>query len=120
VRDGLRRTRPVGREPQGLLRVAGGADLAALVGFLAQAARRRTPVVLDGAATAVAALLADTDAPGARAWWVAGSRCTEPAQALALDVLGLEPLLDLQMRAGQGTGALAAVGLVRAAAAIAP
>jgi len=119
VRDGLRRTRAVGRDPRGLLRVAGGADLAALTGFLAQAARRRTPVVLDGAATAVAALLADTDAPGARAWWVAGTRCTEPAQALALDVLGLEPLLDLQMRAGQGTGALAAVGLLRAAVAVA-
>ena len=82
VRDGLRRTRAVGRDPQGLLRVAGGADLAALVGFLAQAARRRTPVVLDGAATAVAALLADTEVPGARAWWAAGTRCTEPAQAL--------------------------------------
>lgn len=115
VRDGLWRARSVGRDPQGLLRVAGGADLAALVGFLAQAARRRTPVLLDGAATAVAALLADTEAPGARAWWVAGSRCTEPAQALALTVLGLEPLLDLRMRAGQGTGALCAVGLVRAA-----
>ena len=63
-------------------------------------------------------LLADTEAPGARAWWVAGTRCTEPSQALALDVLALEPLLDLQMRAGQGTGALAAVGLVRAATAI--
>ncbi|MFC5140947.1 nicotinate-nucleotide--dimethylbenzimidazole phosphoribosyltransferase [Actinomycetospora rhizophila] len=118
VRDGLWRARSVGRDPQGLLRITGGADLAALVGFLAQAARRRTPVVLDGAATAVAALLADAEAPGARAWWVAGSRCTEPAQALALTVLDLEPLLDLQMRAGQGTGALAAVGLVRAAVAV--
>ncbi|MHC1561747.1 nicotinate-nucleotide--dimethylbenzimidazole phosphoribosyltransferase [Actinomycetospora sp. C-140] len=118
VRDALWRTRAVGRDPQGLLRVAGGADLAALTGFLAQAARRRTPVVLDGAATSVAALLADTEAPGARSWWVAGTRCTEPAQALALDVLALEPLLDLQMRAGQATGALAAVGLVRAATAI--
>jgi nicotinate-nucleotide--dimethylbenzimidazole phosphoribosyltransferase len=118
VRDALWRTRPAGRDPQALLRIAGGADLAALTGFLAQAARRRTPVVLDGAATAVAALLADSDAPGARAWWVAGSRCTEPSQALALDVLGLEPLLDLQMRAGQGTGALAAVGLLRAATAV--
>ncbi|MEJ2889058.1 nicotinate-nucleotide--dimethylbenzimidazole phosphoribosyltransferase [Actinomycetospora aeridis] len=118
VRDGLWRARAVGRDPQGLLRVTGGADLAALVGFLAQAARRRTPVLLDGVATAVAALLADAEAPGARAWWVAGSRCTEPAQALALDVLGLEPLLDLRMRAGQGTGALTAVGLVRAATSV--
>ncbi|GAA4792175.1 nicotinate-nucleotide--dimethylbenzimidazole phosphoribosyltransferase [Actinomycetospora chlora] len=118
VRDALWRTRSAGRDPQALLRIAGGADLAALTGFLARAARRRTPVVLDGAATAVAALLADTDAPGARAWWVAGTRCTEPSQALALDVLGLEPLLDLQMRAGQGTGALAAVGLLRAATAV--
>ncbi len=119
VRDGLRRTRRVGRDPVGLLGVAGGADLAALTGFLAQAARRRTPVILDGAATAVAALLAETDHPGARAWWIAGSRCTEPAQALALDLLGLDPLLDLALRAGQGTGALAALSLVRTAVALA-
>jgi nicotinate-nucleotide--dimethylbenzimidazole phosphoribosyltransferase len=119
VRDGLRRTRRVGRDPEALLRVAGGADLAALVGFLAQAARRRTPVLLDGAAVCVAALLADAWAPGSRAWWQAATRDTEPAQALALEVLGLDPLLLLDLRAGAATGALAAVPLVTMAARVA-
>ena len=116
VRDGLRRTRPVGRDAASLLRVAGGADLAAVAGFLAQAARRRTPVLLDDAPVAVAALLADATAPGAAAWWTATGRDTEPAQALALEVLGLDPLLTLEMRAGQGTSALTALPLLTTAA----
>lgn len=116
VRDGLRRTRTVGRDARALLRVAGGADLAALTGFLTQAARRRTPVLLDGAAVAVAALLADAETTGLAPWWTAASRDTEPAQLLALQILGLDPVLTLEMRAGQGTGALAALPLVTMAA----
>ena len=53
---------------------------------------------------------------GASAWWVAGHRSTEPAQSLALEKLDLEPLLDLGLRLGEGSGALAAVPLVRSAA----
>jgi nicotinate-nucleotide--dimethylbenzimidazole phosphoribosyltransferase len=119
VRDALRRAKKVGRDPEALLRVVGGADLAALVGFLTQAARRRTPVLLDGAAVCVAALLADARSPGARGWWLAATRDTEPAQALALEVLGLDPLLQLDLRAGAATGALAAVPLVTMAARVA-
>ncbi|MEJ2870800.1 nicotinate-nucleotide--dimethylbenzimidazole phosphoribosyltransferase [Actinomycetospora sp. OC33-EN08] len=119
VRDALRRTKAVGRDPEGLLRVAGGADLAALVGFLTQAARRRTPVLLDGAAVCVAAVLADSRSPGARSWWLAATRDTEPAQALALELLGADPLLLLDLRAGAATGALAAVPLVTMAARVA-
>lgn len=119
VRDALRRTRAAGRQPERLLGVAGGADLAALCGFLRQASQRRTPVLLDGAAVVVAGLLADRWSLGAAAWWVAGSRCTEPSQALALEALGLDPLLGLSMRAGQGTGALAALPLLQLAVATA-
>lgn len=119
VRDAMRRTRQAGRQPDRLLGVAGGADLAALCGFLRQAARRRTPVILDSAAVTVAGLLTDRWSLGASAWWVAASRCTEPSQALALEALGLEPLLGLSMRAGQGTGALAALPLLRMAVAAA-
>ncbi|CAM3118004.1 nicotinate-nucleotide--dimethylbenzimidazole phosphoribosyltransferase [Skermania piniformis] len=117
VRDALHRAAPVGPDPQGLLRVAGGADLAAMAGFLAQAAVRRTPVLLDGAVVTAAALVADRLAPGARAWWVAGHRSTEPMHTLALAELDLEPLLDLQLRLGEGSGALAALPLVQAAVA---
>jgi nicotinate-nucleotide--dimethylbenzimidazole phosphoribosyltransferase len=112
IRDALRRGRPVRREPVALLRTVGGADLAAMAGFLAQAAARRTPVLLDGMVVGAAALVAEELAPGARAWWLAGHRSVEPAHTLLLEHLGLEPLLDLGMRLGEGSGALAALPLV--------
>jgi nicotinate-nucleotide--dimethylbenzimidazole phosphoribosyltransferase len=117
IRDALYRARGVIADPLGLLRVCGGADLAAMAGFLAQAAVRRTPVLLDGVVVAAAALVADELAPGARAWWQAGHRSTEPAHALALQRLDLEPILDLGMRLGEGSGAAVALPVLRAAVA---
>jgi nicotinate-nucleotide--dimethylbenzimidazole phosphoribosyltransferase len=118
VRDALYRAHPVRSDPIALLRVAGGADLAAMAGFLAQAAVRRTPVLLDGVVVTAAALAAERLAPGARAWWQAGHRSTEPAHTLALAQLELEPIVDLRMRLGEGTGAAVALPVVRAAIAI--
>jgi nicotinate-nucleotide--dimethylbenzimidazole phosphoribosyltransferase len=103
-------------DPTGLLAAAAGADIAAMAGFLAQAAVRRTPLLLDGVVSGAAALVAEAMAPGARAWWAAGHRSVEPAHGLALTRLGLVPLLDLELRLGEGTGALLAVHLLRAAA----
>ncbi|KAA0120718.1 nicotinate-nucleotide--dimethylbenzimidazole phosphoribosyltransferase [Mycolicibacterium sp. P9-22] len=117
IRDALYRARGVIADPLGLLRVCGGADLAAMAGFLAQAAVRRTPVLLDGVVVAAAALVAEEMAPGARAWWQAGHRSTEPAHALALQRLDLEPILDLGMRLGEGSGAAVALPVLRAAVA---
>ena len=73
-------------------------------------------MLLDGVISVAAAVLADRLAPGASAWFAAGHRSTEPAQSLALDKLGLEPILDLGLRLGEGSGAVAAVPLVRSAA----
>lgn len=115
VRDALYRAHDVRFDPLALLRVAGGADLAAMAGFLAQAALRRTPVLLDGVVVTAAALVAERLAPGARAWWQAGHRSTEPAHALALAQLELDPIVDLGMRLGEGTGAAVALPVVRAA-----
>ncbi|MEI2670052.1 MAG: nicotinate-nucleotide--dimethylbenzimidazole phosphoribosyltransferase [Marmoricola sp.] len=56
--------------------------------------------------------------PGVSAWFAAGHRSTEPAQSLALSKLGVEPLLDLGLRLGEGSGAVAAVPLVRSAVAL--
>ncbi len=117
IRDGMRRARRVAKDPVELLRVASGADIAAMAGFLAQAATRRTPVLLDGVVVTAAALVAEDMADGARAWWAAGHRSTEPAHGLALTRLGLEPILDLRMRLGEGSGALAALPVLRAAVA---
>jgi nicotinate-nucleotide--dimethylbenzimidazole phosphoribosyltransferase len=117
IRDALFRARAVRSDPVALLRVCGGADLAAIAGFVAQAAVRRTPVLLDGVVVTAAALVADRLAPGARQWWQAGHRSTEPAHTLALQRLGLEPIVDLGMRLGEGTGAAVALPVLRAAVA---
>ncbi|MEE6138987.1 nicotinate-nucleotide--dimethylbenzimidazole phosphoribosyltransferase [Mycobacterium sp. 050128] len=117
VRDALYRTRPVLPDPVALLRCCGGADLAAMAGFCAQAAVRRTPLLLDGMAVTAAALVAERLAPGARQWWQAGHRSTEPGHALALTALDLDPILDLRMRLGEGSGATLALPVLRAAVA---
>ena len=117
VRDGARRGRPHLDDPARLVGVVGGADFAAMAGFLARAAERRTPVVLDGVVSGAAALVAERLTPGAKAWWQAGHRSTEPAHTAALAALELTPLLDLGLRLGEGTGALLAVPLLQCAAA---
>jgi len=116
IRDALRRARPLTADPVALLRTVAGADLAAMAGFLAQAAARRTPVLLDGLAVGAAAMVAEDLAPGARDWWLAGHRSAEPAHELVLTHLQLIPLLDLELRLGEGTGALAALPLLQMAA----
>lgn len=117
VRDALYRGRTAVADPVALLRACGGADLAAMAGFVAQAAVRRVPVLLDGVVVTAAALVADRLAPGARQWWQAGHRSTEPAHDLALRRLGLDPIVDLGMRLGEGTGAAVALPVLRAAVA---
>ncbi|NUT46405.1 MAG: nicotinate-nucleotide--dimethylbenzimidazole phosphoribosyltransferase [Saccharothrix sp.] len=112
IRDALRRARPVISDPVALLATASGADIAAMAGFLAQAAVRKTPVILDGVVVGAAAVVAEELAPGARDWWVAGHRSAEPAHALALGHLSLDPLLEFNLRLGEGSGAVAALPLV--------
>ena len=94
VRDAMFRVRRLRNDPVEVLRRASSPDMTAMAAFLAQAAVRRTPVILDGVVATAAALLADQMAPGARAWWVAGHRSAEPAHSIALRHLGLEPLLE--------------------------
>lgn len=115
IRDALRRARPVQHDPVALLAAAGGADFAALTGLLVQAAVRRTPVLLDGVVPAAAALVARELAPAAASWWLAGHRSPDPAHQIALDRLGLLPVLDLGLHLGEATGALVALPVLRAA-----
>lgn len=118
IRDALRRGRPHVREPLELLRVVAGADFAATAGFLAQAAVRQTPVILDGVVVTAAALVAEALAAGSREWWIAGHKSTEPAHHRALQHLRLEALVDLDLRLGEATGALLALPLVNGAIAV--
>ncbi|MFT4299801.1 MAG: nicotinate-nucleotide--dimethylbenzimidazole phosphoribosyltransferase [Aeromicrobium sp.] len=105
-------------DPIETLAALGSADLAATTGYLLAAAQDGVPVLLDGLMSVACALTADRIEPGAAAWFAAGHRSTEPAQSLALSKLGLEPLLDLSLRLGEGSGAVAAVPVVRSAIAV--
>ncbi|MGI9381509.1 MAG: nicotinate-nucleotide--dimethylbenzimidazole phosphoribosyltransferase [Methyloligellaceae bacterium] len=99
------------------LRRLGGRELAAIAGAVTAARLRRIPVVLDGAvATAAVALLCGANSQ-ALAHCVAGHVSAEPAHRRLLDLIGLRPLLDLEMRLGEGTGAAMAVQILKAAAA---
>ena len=118
VATALARTRDRHDDPVECLAALGSADLAATTGYFAEAAALGVPVLLDGLMSVACALLADRLAPGAAAWFAAGHRSTEPAQSLALAKLGLDPLLDLGLRLGEGSGAVAAVPVVRSAAAL--
>jgi nicotinate-nucleotide--dimethylbenzimidazole phosphoribosyltransferase len=115
IRDARRRGWPYRSDPQQLLGVIGGPDVAALAGFLLRAAGRRTPVLLDGVVVSAAAVIAAAEQPRATRWWLAAHRTAEPAQALALARLDLTPVLDLGMAVGDGSGGLLALGLLHAA-----
>lgn len=119
IRDALRRARPVLGDPLQLLATVGGADLAAMTGFLLQAAVRKMPVLLDGVVTAACALVAQRVAFRAPDWWLAAHASGEPGQDKALDRMALEPILSQKVTVGEGTGALLALPLVQAAAALA-
>lgn len=119
IRDALRRARPVLGDQLQLLATVGGADLAAMTGFLLQAAVRKLPVVLDGVVVAACALVAQRIAFRAPDWWLAGHDSGEPGQAKALDRMALEPLLAQGVTVGEGAGALLALPLVQSAAALA-
>ncbi|MFF2851684.1 nicotinate-nucleotide--dimethylbenzimidazole phosphoribosyltransferase [Streptomyces sp. NPDC058001] len=118
VRDALRRARPVLGDQLQLLAAVGGADIAAATGFLLQCAVRKTPVVLDGVVSAACAMVAQRVAFRAPDWWLAGHSGGEPAQAKALDRMALEPVLEQGIKVGEGVGALLALSLVQAAAAL--
>ncbi|WP_093713728.1 nicotinate-nucleotide--dimethylbenzimidazole phosphoribosyltransferase [Actinacidiphila alni] len=118
IRDALRRARPVLGDQIALLAAVGGADFAAMTGFLLQAAVRKLPVVLDGVVSAACALVAQRIAFRAPDWWLAGHASGEPGQAKALDRISLEPLLDQGVHFGGATGSLLALPLVQAAAAL--
>ncbi len=100
------------------LLAVGGLELAALTGAILEAARRRLPVVLDGYATGASALAALRLDPFAGEILFAGHRSAEPGHDLVLAELGLEPLLDLRLRLGEGSGALLALPTLAAAGAL--
>jgi nicotinate-nucleotide--dimethylbenzimidazole phosphoribosyltransferase len=118
VEAALTRHRPDPDDPIGVLAAVGGLEIGALVGVILGAVGARIPIVLDGFITGSAALIAYGLAPDIAPRMMASHRSLEPGHTLILERLGLEPLLDLQLRLGEGTGAALAFGLIDAAIAV--
>ncbi|WP_369388140.1 nicotinate-nucleotide--dimethylbenzimidazole phosphoribosyltransferase [Streptomyces sp. CG1] len=116
VRRALDFHQPDPADPIGVLAAIGGFEHAALVGLLLGGASLRTPVILDGVSAGAAALVARAIAPEVLAACIAGHRSAEPGHVAALNKLGLRPLVDLDLRLGEGTGALLALPLVQSTA----
>ncbi|MBV1934973.1 nicotinate-nucleotide--dimethylbenzimidazole phosphoribosyltransferase [Streptomyces sp. BV286] len=116
VRRALELHQPDPADPIGVLAAIGGLEHAAMVGLLLGGASLRTPVILDGVSAGAAALVARAIAPEVLAACIAGHRSAEPGHVAALNKLGLRPLVDLDLRLGEGTGALLALPVVQSAA----
>ncbi|MGW2231925.1 nicotinate-nucleotide--dimethylbenzimidazole phosphoribosyltransferase, partial [Streptomyces formicae] len=116
VRRALDLHKPDPADPIGVLSAIGGLEHAAMVGLLLGGASLRTPVILDGVSAGAAALVARAIAPEVLAACIAGHRSAEPGHVAALNKLGLRPLVDLDLRLGEGTGALLALPVVQSAA----
>jgi nicotinate-nucleotide--dimethylbenzimidazole phosphoribosyltransferase len=114
IRRGLALHQP--RTPTEALACLGGLEMAALVGAIEAAARSRRLIVLDGFITGVAALVAREREPSVAHCLVAGHSSAERAHRSVLDDLGLRPLLDLDLRLGEGSGAVLAISLIQSGA----
>lgn len=101
--------------PSEALQKVGGFEIGAMVGLILGAAAARVPVLIDGLISTSAALVAAQLMPAVRAYLIAGHRSAEPGHIIALESLGLFPLLDLGLRLGEGTGAALAIPLLEAA-----
>lgn len=100
-------------DPIELLAHVGGSEIAALVGYMLRGATLQVPVILDGLITVAAAVVAHCIRPEVQQFLIAAHRSSEPAATLALNFLDLEPLLDLELRLGEGTGAVLSVPIIR-------
>ncbi|WJY97953.1 nicotinate-nucleotide--dimethylbenzimidazole phosphoribosyltransferase [Corynebacterium fournieri] len=119
VRDAMFRVRDFRDDTERVCAELTGPDFAFLVGLTAQAATRRTPVLVGEVYPTVAAYVAERLAPGTKGWLLAGQTTAEPAHTGCLEALDLKPVLALDMKTGQGAGALAALPQLNLAAELA-
>jgi nicotinate-nucleotide--dimethylbenzimidazole phosphoribosyltransferase len=108
--------RPDPSSPLEVLQRVGGLEIAGLTGLMLGAAARRIPIVVDGFISTAAAALACALQPRVRQFLFAGHRSSEPGHAALLEFIGQAPLLDLEMRLGEGTGAALGMALIECAA----
>jgi nicotinate-nucleotide--dimethylbenzimidazole phosphoribosyltransferase len=115
IKRALDRHRPRTQDALDVLSKVGGFEIGGLAGIILGAAARRCPVILDGLIATAAGLLAVGLVPGVREYLIAGHRSVEPGHTVALQALGLEPVLDLELRLGEGTGGVLALPVLEAA-----
>lgn len=118
IERALKLHRPSTDDPLGVLAAVGGYEHAALAGFILAGAAHRIPVILDGVIACSAACVAAALAPDVRDYLLSGHAGVEPGIRVALEFLGLQPVLNLGLRLGEGSGAAAALPMVQAAARI--
>jgi nicotinate-nucleotide--dimethylbenzimidazole phosphoribosyltransferase len=115
IRQGLLRHQANLNSPLQILRCLGGFEIAALTGSYMACAHMGQPVLIDGFISSVAALVAERLCPGAAHWFLFAHLSPEPGHHLVLNALSANPLLDLGLRLGEGSGAATAVPLLRLA-----
>lgn len=115
IEEAIRANNPDKEDPIDVLAKVGGFELGGMAGVMLAAASRRIPVVVDGFISGAAALIAYELAPAVKDYMIAAHRSVERGHSVILDYIGLMPLLDLDMRLGEGTGAALGINIVEAA-----
>ncbi len=115
IEEAVNMLEPDKNDPIDVLAKVGGLEIAGLAGLILGAASRQIPVVIDGFISGAAALVAGRLCPDAKNYMIASHVSVEPGHRLILDELGLKPTLHMDMRLGEGTGAVLAMGIVEAA-----
>ncbi|MDD4893748.1 MAG: nicotinate-nucleotide--dimethylbenzimidazole phosphoribosyltransferase [Candidatus Omnitrophica bacterium] len=115
VKKSLEINKPDSKDAVDVLSKVGGFEIGGLAGVILAAAARKTPVVIDGFISGSAALIACHIEPKVKEYLIAGHCSVERGHKIILSHLGLTPLLDLNLRLGEGTGAALAIGIVEAA-----
>ena len=115
IEEAIRINKPNKKDPIDVLAKVGGFEIGGISGAMLEAASRRIPVVIDGLISGAAALIAYELDPAVKDYMIAAHRSVEIGHAVTLDYIGLNPLLALGMRLGEGTGAALGISLVEAA-----
>lgn len=115
IEHALRVNQPDPRDGLDLLAKVGGLEIGGIAGIILGAAAHHIPVVVDGFISTAGAIIAALLAPQAKAYMISGHKSVEAGHHAALEFLGLEPLVDLDLRLGEGTGAVLGISLVEAA-----
>lgn len=115
ITRGLAKNQPSAEDSWGVLSAVGGFEIGFMAGLMLGAASHRIAIVLDGYIATSAALLAAQIEPTVTGYMIAGHRSVEPGHAIALEHVGLQPLLELDMRLGEGSGAALAMSVIDAA-----